>query len=385
MGPLSGLRVLEIVGLGPGPFCAMLLSDLGAEVLRIDRPEAVEQTLGSLGAVGYDEVVCRGRRSVAIDLKQPAGAALLLELVRQADALIEGFRPGVMERLGVGPDACAERNPKLVYGRMTGWGQQGPWATRPGHDLNYISMTGIAEAIGPADGPPVPPLNLLADFAGGGMLLALGILAALQERERSGAGQVVDAAMVDGVSVIAGAFYGWHDAGGWSLARGRNLLDGGAPFYSCYATSDQRYVAVGALEPRFYQQLLQVLQLQDEGLPAQYDPSGWPTIRKRFEQVFATRTRQEWIEHQGEAEACISPVLDLDEARSHPVNVARGVFIESAGKLQPRPAPRFSRSEAALPASAALPGEHTEQALLDWGVDQQTVAQLLDARVLRQR
>lgn len=385
MGPLAGLRVIELVGLGPGPFCAMLLSDLGAEVLRIDRPEAVDATLGSLGTLGYDDVICRGRQSVALDLKRPAGVDLLLGLVQQADALIEGFRPGVVERLGIGPDACAARNPRLIYGRMTGWGQVGPWAQRPGHDLNYISMSGIGAAIGAKAGPPVPPLNLVGDFGGGGMLLALGILAALHERERSDEGQVIDAAMVDGTCLLGAAFYGWHDAGGWSLQRGENLLDGGAPFYDYYATADERYVAVAALEPSFYRELLRVLGLEEAGLPSQYDQAGWPTIRKRFQEVFATRTREEWIEAQGEAEACISPVLDMDEARSHPLNVAREVFVESDSKLQPRPAPRFSRSQPGLPARAARPGEHTAKALLDWGLTESSVSELLAAGVLRQR
>ncbi len=386
MGPLAGVRVLELAGQGPGPFCAMLLSDMGAEVLRIDRAAevGVEQPEPPL-----DAGIRRGRRSAALDLKHPEGLALALDLVERADVLIEGFRPGVAERLGLGPDQCLARNGRLVYGRMTGWGREGPLAAEAGHDLNYLALTGMLDAIGPPGGPPVPPLSLVGDFGGGGMLLAFGVVAALLEAERSGRGQVVDAAMLDGAALLGSLFFGMHEQGQWEPCRGSNLLDGGAHFYGTYETSDGRWVAVGAIEPQFYANLLAVLGLDPGELPDQNDRAGWPRMRERFAAVFATRTRDEWVEAMAGADACFSPVLSMAEAPSHPQNAAREVFVpagEGARPLRPAPAPRFSRTpaEAAAPPAAA-PGEHTEAALAEWGVEAAELARLGAAGAIGQR
>jgi alpha-methylacyl-CoA racemase len=332
MGPLHGIRVLEIASLAPAPFGCMILADLGAEVLRVDRTSG-----GGLGPP-----LGRGRRSVAVDLKHPDGPAAVLRLVESADVLVEGFRPGVAERIGIGPQPCLARNPRLVYARMTGWGQDGPLAPRAGHDINYIAVAGALEPIGRAGERPVPPLNLVGDFGGGGMLLAVGVLAALVERERSGAGQVVDAAMVDGAALLTTFLHGMRNGGMWSHPRGENLLDGGAPFYDTYETADGRYVAVGAIEPQFYAALLAGLGLAGEELPAQQDRSGWPVLRERFAAVFACRTRDEWASLFADTDACVTPVLAPDEAAAHPHNAARGVFVDGA----PAPAPRFSRTPA---------------------------------------
>jgi alpha-methylacyl-CoA racemase len=385
MGPLAGLRVIELAGLGPGPFCAMMLADMGADVLRVDRPEAVDGLAGTPGSMAPDHLVYRGRKSVAIDLKQAEGVELLLGLLDDADAIVEGYRPGVAERLGIGPEPCLERNPRLVYGRMTGWGQEGPWAQHPGHDINYISMTGVGATIGPAEGPPVPALNLIGDNGGGGMLLAFGIVAALLESRTSGTGQVVDAAMVDGASLLAVAFYGWRDSGQWSLRRGSNLLDGGAPFYSYYEAADGGHLAVGALEPQFYANLLRVLGLDPGQLPDQQDRAGWPVLRERFAAAFRTRSRDEWMLEFAEASACVTPVLDMDEAREDPLNRAREVFVEKDSERQPRPSPRFSRTEPALARGPAEAGQHTAEALAEWGVERSKIEALLERGVLRER
>lgn len=340
-GPLHGLRVVEIASIGPGPFAAMVLSDLGAEVTRVDR-------VG--GGAGVGDPLLRGRSSiVTADLKTEAGVAAVLRLVEESDVLIEGFRPGVAERLGFGPDVCAARNPRLVYGRVTGWGQTGPRAAQAGHDIDYLAVAGALHPIGEAGGGPVPPLNLVGDFGGGGMLLVVGVLAALFERDTSGSGQVVDAAMVDGASLLMAFHHGLLAGGLWSDRRGDNLLDGGAPFYRCYRTADDRYMAVGAIEPQFYAALLEGLGLTGEDLPDQYDRAGWSNLGGRFAAVFAGRTRDEWEAVFAGRDACVVPVLTPTEAPVDAHLVARKSFVEIDGVVQPAPAPRFSRSETQVP------------------------------------
>jgi alpha-methylacyl-CoA racemase len=362
MGPLDGIRVIEIASLAPAPFGCMILSDLGADVLRVDRADQC-----GAGAVARPDPLARGRRSIGINLKEPDGIALLLRLAGLADVLVEGFRPGVAERLGFGPEACAERNPRLVYGRMTGWGQDGPLAPTAGHDIDYIAISGALSLVGRAGERPVPPVNLLGDFGGGGMLLALGILAALVERERSGLGQVVDAAMVDGSALLTSFVYGLRAAGAWQDERGVNLLDGGAPFYDTYQTADGGYVAVGALEAKFYAELLAGLGLSGADLPAQHDRAGWPVLRARFAEVFATRTRDEWAAVFAASDGCVAPVLSPAEAPAHPHNTSRGTFADVGGLVQPAPAPRFGRSAAGTPAPPPRPGADTDAVLSELG------------------
>jgi alpha-methylacyl-CoA racemase len=362
MGPLDGIRVVEIASLAPAPFGCMILSDLGADVLRVDRAEIC----GPNARAPLDPLA-RGRRSAGINLKDPAGVELLLRLVTSADVLVEGFRPGVAERLGFGPQVCAERNPRLVYGRMTGWGQDGPLAPTAGHDIDYIAISGALSLVGRAGQSPVPPVNLLADFGGGGMLLALGVLAALLERERSGLGQVVDAAMVDGSALLTSFVYGLRAAGAWQDARGVNLLDGGAPFYDTYQTADGEYVAVGALEAKFYAELLAGLGLSAADLPPQHDRAGWPVLRARFTEVFLTRTRDEWAEVFAASDGCVAPVLGPAEAPGHPHNASRGTFADLGGLVQPAPAPRFGRSPAGVPSAPPRPGADTDAVLAELG------------------
>jgi alpha-methylacyl-CoA racemase len=362
MGPLDGVRVIEIASLAPAPFGCMILSDLGAEVVRVDRAERC----GPDAKASVDPL-SRGRRSVGINLKDPAGVELLLRLAEKADVLVEGFRPGVAERLGFGPEACAKRNPRLVYGRMTGWGQDGPLASTAGHDIDYIAVSGALSMVGRAGEGPVPPVNLLGDFGGGGMLLALGVLAALLERERSGLGQVVDAAMVDGSALLTSFVYGLRAVGGWQDARGVNLLDTGAPFYDTYQTADGEYVAVGALEEKFYAELLAGLELSGADLPAQHDRSGWPVLRARFAEAFATRTRDDWAEVFADSDGCVAPVLSAAEAPAHPYNAERGTFAEVGGVVQPAPAPRFGRSAVGTPAAPPRPGADTDAVLSELG------------------
>ncbi len=378
-GPLEGLRVLEIASMAPGPFACTVLADLGAEVLRVDRADRVPDPLPDTPP---PDPLGRGRRSVAVDLKHPDGVATVLRLVERADVLVEGFRPGVCERLGIGPKVCLERNPRLVYGRMTGWGQDGPWASLAGHDITYLALSGALEPIGPAGAPPVPPLNYVGDFGGGGMLLVVGILAALWERERSGRGQVVDAAMIEGAALLSAFAHGMRAMGTWSGRRGENFLDGSAPFYTTYACRDGRYVAVGALEPQFYAELLDRLGLADEPLPAQWDRAGWPVLRQRFAEVFASRDRDEWAEVFDGTDACVAPVLAPDEAPGHPHLAARGSFVEVAGMVQPGPAPRLSRTPGAVRSPAPHPGQHTDAALRDWGFTAEEVAALRAARAI---
>lgn len=360
-GPLQGVRVVELAGIGPGPHAAMVLADLGADVVRVERP-------GAISGAGEADVSLRGRRWVRADLKDDADRSRVMSLVEKADVLIEGFRPGVAERLGVGPDECLARNPRLVYGRMTGWGQEGPLAPRAGHDLNYLSMTGALAAMGRAEDPPAPPLNLVADYGGGSMLLLVGVLAGLVERERSGLGQVVDAAMVDGVSLLAQLVWSMRSMGAWSGPRGSNLLDGGAPFYDCYTCADGRFVAVAALEPPFYAALLSGLGLADADLPAQYDPRGWPRLREVLAEALGTRTRDEWTEVFEGTDACVTPVLTWDEAATHGHLVDRGTLLEVDGVVQAAPAPRFSRT-ATPPVSEVRVGDDTDAVLTDWGAD----------------
>ncbi|MBM3696147.1 MAG: CoA transferase [Actinobacteria bacterium] len=371
MGPLEGLTVLEIASLGPGPFCAMVLADLGAEVVRVDRQEA--PTGAPLAAI---DPLNRSRRSVALDLKHPEAAGVVLRLVEGADVLLEGFRPGVAERLGIGPEPCLARNPRLVYGRMTGWGQDGPLAPRAGHDIDYLAVAGVLHPIGRAGALPTPPLNLVADFGGGGMLLALGILAALWERERSGRGQVVDAAMVDGSALLAAMFHGMRAAGAWSDERGANLLDSGAPFYDCYPTADGGFMAVGALEPQFFLALLAGLGIDPDSVPFQYDRDGWPVLRERLAAAFLARTRDEWEQVFATLDGCVAPVLTMGEAPHHPHNSARGTFVEVGGVVQPAPAPRFGRTPAGMPSPPVAAGAHTETVLTRFGFSSEEVAAL---------
>ena len=372
-GPLTGVRVVELASIGPGPFAAMLLSDLGADVVRIDRAGHVPPAGANLQPAS--DVLARGRRSLGVDLKNPEGVDAVLRLVDGADVLIEGFRPGVAERLGLGPDACLERNPRLVYGRMTGWGQDGPMAPRAGHDLNYIALAGALHPIGPADQPPPVPLNFIGDFGGGGMLLAFGVACALVERAGSGRGQVVDAAMVDGAALQTAMFHGMLTMGLWTDERESNLLDGAAPFYRCYECADGQYVSVGALEPQFYAELLARLDLDPEAWP-QNDKAVWPEQSRALAQVFSTKPRDEWTAVFDGADACVAPVLTLTEAASHPHMASRATFVESFGTSQPAPAPRFSRTPGAVAGPPVLPGQHTDAILTEAGFTTAEIAGL---------
>jgi alpha-methylacyl-CoA racemase len=375
-GPLRGLRVVELAGLGPGPFCGMLLADMGATVLRVDRPGG--PAAGNPLRPELD-LLNRGKQSVAVDLKNPEGVDLVLRLVERADVLFEGWRPGVAERLGVGPEACLTRNPRLVYGRMTGFGQTGELAARAGHDINYIALSGALHAMGPRAGDPVPPLNVVGDFGGGALYLAFGLVCAVLEATRSGQGQVVDAAIVDGASHMMAMFHALRAQGMWSPQRGTNLLDGGAHFYGVYACADGRHVSVGAIEPQFYLQLLDRLGLADDEqlLHGRNDPAAWPVLRARLAQVFATRNRDEWTAHFAGTDACVVPVLELDEVAEHPHNVGRGAIEVRDGIAQPVPAPRFSRTVPALSTPPPAPGQDTRPALREWGLAAHEIDALL--------
>ncbi len=373
MGPLSGIRVIEFEAIGPGPFAGMLLADMGADVLLVDRPAATD--LG-LKRERWNDVMMRGRRSVTLDLKSSTGAGAALELIARADALIEGFRPGVMERLGLGPKIALARNPELVYGRMTGWGQDGPLAPRAGHDINYIALAGVLNAFGKKGEAPVPPLNLVGDFGGGGMLLGFGIACALVEAARSGKGQVVDAAMIEGASLLAAMFSGMLATQRWSETRGENILDTGAPWYNVYRTSDGQYVSIGAIEARFYDELIERLGLAGEKLPGQNEREHWPALRARFEQVFAEKTRDEWVKVFEGSDACFAPVLSFSEAKRHPHNVARKSYVEVAKVEQPAPAPRFSRTPAGVRRAPPERGEGGREALGEWGFDAAAIDKL---------
>lgn len=379
MGPLSGYRVVEFAGIGPAPMCAMLLSDMGADVLLVDR--TASSGLGVAMEPRYN-LLNRGRRSLALDLKRPEATEVALRLIERADALIEGFRPGVMERLGIGPEPCLKRNPRLVYGRVTGWGQEGPLAQAAGHDVNYIAIAGALYPIGRAGKAPVPPLNLVGDFGGGALYLALGIVSALLETQKSGKGQVVDTAMVDGAASLMTAVYGMHASGMWNDRRGENLLDTGAPFYDVYETSDGQHVAIGSIEAKFYEELMRLSGMKEEKLPPQYDRASWPAMKERFAAVFRTKTRDEWCRIMEGSEICFAPVLSLTEAPGHPHNRERNAFVENDGVIQPAPAPRFSRTPSAIQRPPAKAGEHSEQALRDWGFGAEEVAKLHAAGVI---
>ncbi|MFD0369084.1 CaiB/BaiF CoA transferase family protein [Streptomyces sp. NPDC127114] len=362
-GPLSGVRVVELAGIGPGPFAAMLLADLGADVVRVDRPGGP-----GLGVDPAYDLTNRNKRSVLVDLKADGGPDTVLDLVERADILVEGYRPGVAERLGVGPEACLARNPRLVYGRMTGWGQDGPLAPTAGHDIAYLALTGTLGMIGPdPDGPPTVPANLVGDYAGGSLYLVIGVLAALQHARAHGEGQVVDAAIVDGAAHLATMIHGMLAAGGWQDRRGVNLLDGGCPFYGTYETSDGGYMAVGALEQQFYDEFVRLLGIE-ESAPARRDLARWPALREAVAERFRTRTRQEWTEVFAGTDACVAPVLSLREAPGHPHLAARGTFVEHEGLVQPAPAPRFSATPGAVRTGPALPGGDTAEVARDWAV-----------------
>ncbi len=359
MGPLSGTKIIELAGIGPGPFCGMLLADMGAEVIRVDRA-------GSAPRRAVD-VLTRGRKSIAVDLKSDAGKEAVLKLCESADAIFEGFRPGVTERLGLGPNDCMARNEKLVYGRMTGWGQEGPMAQAAGHDINYISLVGALHGIGEKGGKPVPPLNLVGDFGGGGMMLAYGLVCAMLEAQKSGKGQVVDTAMVDGAAILMGMFFTMMGVGAYSMERGTNLLDGGAHFYGTYETKDGKYISLGSIEPQFYALLVEKAGLDAERFSAQMDGGRWDEFKAELTQVFKTKTRDEWRELMEGTDVCFAPVLALDEVHEHPHNIARNSFLEIDGIVQPAPAPRFSRSEPATPTGSRLPGQDSRVVLQDAG------------------
>lgn len=364
-GPLTGVRVVELAGIGPSPFACMLLADLGADVIRIDRPGPSPLPLPMPPEA---DLLRRGRPSVALDLKHPDGLATVLRLVESADVLVEGYRPGVAERLGLGPDSCLERNPRLIYARMTGWGQDGPLAQAAGHDNGYIAITGALAAIGAAGGPPQLPLNLVGDFGGGAMYLVVGILAGLLEARTGGRGQVVDAAIVDGTSHLAAMIVGMVGGGVWSSERGTNVLDGGLPWYSVYEASDGGWLAVGALEDQFWQVLLERLGLTQD-VPDRRDPSTWPALRSMLAETFRTRTRDEWTQVFEGTDACVAPVLDFAEAAKHPHLAARGTYVERDGLVQPAPAPRFSRTPGALSTPPPAAGSGTREALTAWGIE----------------
>ncbi|HEY2193396.1 MAG TPA: CaiB/BaiF CoA-transferase family protein [Actinomycetospora sp.] len=381
MGVLDRVKVVEVAGIGPAPFAAMVLADLGADVLRIDRTSGGGLQLGD----PTKDVLARGRRSVALDLKSAEGVEVLLDLVAGADVLLEGFRPGVAERLGFGPEVCHERNPRLVFGRMTGWGQDGPKAQSAGHDLTYLATAGVVGHVEGPDGAPGIPINLVGDFGGGGMLLVVGVLAALVERGISGKGQTVDAAIVDGGALQMAMIFGMRGQGLWPNPRGHNLLDGGAPFYETYRCSDGKYVAVGAIEPQFYAALMSGLGLEDEDIASgQWNLERWPEFTARLGEVFATRTRDEWAADLEPTEACVAAVLEMEEAAEHPHIAARGTITEAFGVRQPAPAPRFDRTPSAPPTPPAAPGQHTVEALAEWGLDADRVEKLRTAGVVRQ-
>ena len=373
MGTLSGYKIVEFAGIGPAPMCAMLLADMGADVLRIDRAE--DAALGISLDAKYS-LLSRGRKSVAIDLKRREGVDAAMKLIEKADALLEGFRPKVMERLGLGPDECLKRNPRLIYGRMTGWGQEGPLAHAAGHDINYIALSGVLASIGRRGEAPVPPLNLVGDFGGGGVYLALGVVAGLLEAQKSGKGQVIDVAMIDGASSLMAGIYGLRGAGVWNDNRGENILDTGAHYYNVYETSDGKYVSIGSIEGKFYAELLRLTGLENEKLPRQNDRTQWPAFQERLKALFKTKTRDQWCAIMEGSEICFAPVLTMVEAPQHPHNRHRGTFVEIDGVVQPAPAPRFSRTPSKIQRPPARPGEHTEEGLRVWGFSASELEQL---------
>lgn len=380
-GPLSGIRIVEMAGIGPGPMCAMLLADLGADVIRVDRIESAN--LG-LPRDPRTDLLMRSRRSVAIDLKTPTGVDTALRLIDSADALIEGFRPGVMERLGLGPTICLKRNPGLVYGRMTGWGQDGPLAHAAGHDINYISLTGALHAIGRKGETPVHPLNLVGDFGGGALYLAMGLLAALLDSRASGQGQIIDCAMTDGSASLMTMFYGMHATNRFTDDRGENAIDTGSHYYNVYETADGKYVSIGSIEPKFYAELIEKLGLKDGDLPHQQDQSAWPDLKVKLASIFRTKTRDEWCEIMEGTDVCFAPVLSLSESVGHPHNKARDTFVEIDGVIQPAPSPRFSRTPAEVSRPPCRPGQHSREALSDWGFTDAQIASLEDSHAISQ-
>jgi alpha-methylacyl-CoA racemase len=381
MGPLQGVKVIELAGIGPGPFAGTLLSDMGADVVRIERADWVDKMQGPYGFW----VDGRGRRSLGVDLKHPDGVETVLRLVEQADVLIEGYRPGVTERLGLGPDDCLARNPRLVYGRMTGWGQDGPLAQAAGHDINYISVAGALAHFGRAGQPPTPPLNMVGDYGGGAMFLAFGLVCALFEAKASGQGQVVDAAMVDGAAYLMGPIWGLRNMGGISDERGTNLLDSGAPFYDAYETADGKWVSIGSIEPQFYAELLERLGIDPEGLPGQNDRAGWPAMKERLAAIFASKTREEWCALLEGTDVCFGPILTMSEAAEHPHIRERGTVVEYHGILQPAPAPRFSRTEVEIQGPAVPPGHDTDAVLSAFGFSPEEIAALAESGAVKQK
>ena len=379
MGPLSGKRIIEIAGIGPGPFCAMLLSDLGAEVIRVDRASTVADELPDFPSL---DLLNRGRRSIGINLKDPEGVATVLKLIESSDALIEGFRPGVAERLGIGPEDCLTRNPKLIYGRMTGWGQYGSYSSMAGHDINYIALSGVLGMIGRKDEKPVPPVNLIGDFGGGGMILALGVCAALVEVASSGKGQVIDAAMTDGSALLATMVHSFKAMGIWG-DRGTNLLDTGAPLYDVFECSDGKFISIGSIEPQFYSELLRITGLDQQENPKQMDRQSWDEMKSKIASAIKSKSREEWENLMEGTDVCFAPVLTIDEAYDHPHNLERNTFIEVAGVKQPAPAPRFSRTPASITSPPPHPGEHTEEILLDSGFTISEIFSLREQNVIR--
>lgn len=378
MGPLKGLRIIEMAGIGPGPFCAMLLSDLGAEVIRVDR------TKGGMAFEHAGDVLNRGRKSIMVDLKQPEGVETVLKLLETADALTEGFRPGVMEKLGLGPDVCLARNPKLVYGRMTGWGQEGPLSQAAGHDINYIAVTGALDSIGTKDSGPIPPLNLVGDFGGGSLYLAMGLLAALLESKNSGKGQVVDAAITDGVISLMSCMWGFKHLGMWEQGRENNALDGGSHYYDTYQCADEKWISVGSIEPQFYALLLEKIgmEAQEVDFMAQFDRKKWPELKLQITELFKTKSQAQWCEIMEGTDVCFAPVIGMEEAAEYPHNVARKSFVERDGYIQPAPAPRFSRTQAEIQNSPIAPGANTDELLAELGFDEQAIATLKEKQIV---
>ncbi len=381
MGPLHGVKIIELAGIGPGPFAATLLSDMGAEVVRVERAELAASAQRPSGFI-FDG---RGRRAITLDLKHAEGVETVLRMVEQADALIEGFRPGVTERLGLGPDVCLARNPRLVYGRMTGWGQDGPLAQAAGHDINYIALAGALAHFGRVGAPPTPPLNMVGDYGGGGMFLAFGVVCGILEARGSSEGQVVDAAMVDGVAYLMGPIWGTRGMGIWNEERGTNLLDTGAPFYDVYETADGEWVSIGSIEPQFFAELLELTGIEHDDLPPQMDRSGWPLLRERLTAAIKAKTRAEWVEILEGTDVCFAAVLPMSEAKAHPHVVARRVIVEHDGMDQPAPAPRFSRTAPAIQGPAPLPGQDSEAVLADYGFTADEIAALLEAGAVTRR
>ena len=369
MGPLKGLKIIEMAGIGPGPFCGMVLADLGAEIIRVDRASAI-------GTGSKQEPSNRGKKSIAVDLKAKEGVEVVLKLVETADAIFEGFRPGVMERLGIGPEVCLARNDRIVFGRMTGWGQEGPLANAAGHDINYISLSGALAAIGRPGSPPVPPLNLIGDFGGGGMLLALGLVAALLESKESKKGQVVDAAMTDGSALLMTMIYSMQSSGMWKTTMGSNLLDGGSHFYDTYECKDRKFISIGSIEPQFYALLCQIAELDEKVFSKQMSRDLWPEQKEEIKKIFLNKTRDEWCELMEGTDVCFAPVLDMSEAPHHPHNKERKTFIDLEGVTQPAPAPRFSRTEPEVVSSPSIVGEHTSEVLSSIGLSEEDIGSL---------